>query len=58
MHRGSPEGRFRGGFGGGGGNPRVDRTRSTTHWDPSGGSMKEDELKRGWGDIGPNTRVL
>lgn len=39
---------FRGDFGGRGGNPKVDRTRSAANWDPPVVAGKGGELKKGW----------
>lgn len=52
------KGRHRGSFGGRGGPIRDDRNRSNSKWEDHVATTKGDELKKGWGDILPNTWVL
>lgn len=47
----------RGGFGAGG-HFWGDQHRSASRREDTGGSGKGEDLKKGWGDVGPNTGVL
>lgn len=48
----------RGGFGAQGAAGRSDKSRSMASWGDAWESGKVDETKKGWGEIGANTRVL